>query len=124
MEFRSFRVRCHVINISVLFELTIHSFDIPRIGDKDIQLAHEGSHEDLPICDKILPLRPDFTDTVLETGFKIVTRIRQYSHADVYAAQDVHILQRWYEVKVFSICVDSPKQNRYQKRTFKISLAQ
>jgi hypothetical protein len=45
------------------------------------------------------------------------------SHADTYTAEHAKIRGNWYEVKVFPIEMESPKQNQYQKRTIKRNLA-
>src|SRR5271167_4487252 len=104
--------------------LTAHSLDLPYMDyDSNIQSDNESYTVGPLDCSLALPGRPDFTGSVLEIGIKLTTLIRQDSHADIYAAEQIDILQKWYEVKAFSTCVESPKQNEYQKRTIKRNLA-
>jgi ankyrin repeat protein len=87
--------------------------------DGKIQLPNE-IYSAMPLTGSwTSPVRPDLTGTMVGRGIKLTALIRQDSHADVYAAEQVDKWQKWYEVKVFSRCVGSPKQNEYQKRTIK-----
>src|SRR5947207_14870566 len=90
--------------------------------DGEIRLT-DDSYTPLPLAgSQTLPERPDFTGNVLGIGIKLTTLIRQDSHADIYAAEQID-WQKWYEVKVFSACVGSRKQNEYQKLTIKLNRA-